>query len=92
MAACTFFGHRECPDSIKPKLREVLIEVISNHDVDIPNQGWPIYDTQKAILNLMFFKITISKYKSVLLDRLATQFHRNIRFHRFGETVKLNRE
>ena len=60
----------------------------------IPNQGWPIYDTQKAILNLIFFKITISKYKSVLLDRSATQFHRNrnIRFHRFGEAVKSNRE
>ena len=35
MATCTFFGHRECPDSIKIKLREVLIDLISNHDVDI---------------------------------------------------------
>ena len=42
MASCTFFGHRECPDSIKIQLREVLIELIANHDVDmfyVGNQG-----------------------------------------------------
>ena len=42
MSSCTFFGHRECPDSIKIKLREVLIDLITNHDVDmfyIGNQG-----------------------------------------------------
>ena len=26
--ACTFFGHRDCPSSIKPKLCEVLIDLI----------------------------------------------------------------
>lgn len=35
MSACTFFGHRDCPSSIKPKLREVLIDLIENHDVDV---------------------------------------------------------
>ena len=35
MAACTFFGHRDCPSSIKPKLREVLIDLIENHAVDM---------------------------------------------------------
>lgn len=42
MSSCTFFGHRECPDSIKIKLREVLIDLITNHDVDmfyVGNQG-----------------------------------------------------
>ena len=42
MASCTFFGHRECPDSIKPQLKEVLIDLIINHNVDIfyvGNQG-----------------------------------------------------
>ena len=33
--ACTFFGHRDCPSSIKPKLREVLIDLIENHAVDM---------------------------------------------------------
>ena len=42
MATCTFFGHRECPDSIKTQLREVLIDLITNYDVDmfyVGNQG-----------------------------------------------------
>lgn len=42
MTACTFFGHRECPDSIKVRLRVVLIDLIVNHGVDmfyVGNQG-----------------------------------------------------
>ena len=42
MAVCTFFGHRECPDTIKPKLRETLVDLIVNHGVDmfyVGNQG-----------------------------------------------------
>ena len=42
MAICTFFGHRECPDSIKTQLREVLIDLVTNHDTDmfyVGNQG-----------------------------------------------------
>ena len=42
MPACTFFGHRDCPDTIKPKLRQVLIDLIENHNVDmfyVGNQG-----------------------------------------------------
>ena len=42
MASCTFFGHRECLDSLKDKLREVLIDLIVNYDVDmfyVGNQG-----------------------------------------------------
>ena len=35
MATCTFFGHRDCPETIKPKLREVLIELITRHGVDM---------------------------------------------------------
>ena len=35
MATCTFFGHRDCPDTIKPKLREVLIDLITNHGADV---------------------------------------------------------
>ena len=33
--ACTFFGHRDCPSSIKPRLREVLIDLIEKYDVDM---------------------------------------------------------
>ena len=35
MAACTFFGHRDCPETIKTKLREVLVDLIINHNVDM---------------------------------------------------------
>ena len=35
MSVCTFFGHHDCPESIKPKLRDVLIELIENHSVDL---------------------------------------------------------
>ena len=42
MVACTFFGHRACPETIKPKLRETLINLITNYEVDmfyVGNQG-----------------------------------------------------
>ena len=42
MPACTFFGHRDCPETIIPKLRQVLIDLIENHNVDmfyVGNQG-----------------------------------------------------
>ena len=35
MRSCTFFGHRDCPETVKPKLREVLVDLITNHDVDV---------------------------------------------------------
>lgn len=42
MIACTFFGHRVCPETVKPHLREVLIDLIANKEVDtfyVGNQG-----------------------------------------------------
>ncbi len=42
MAACTFFGHRDCPDAVEPKLTEVLTDLIINYNVDmfyVGNQG-----------------------------------------------------
>ncbi len=35
MAVCTFFGHRECPSDIAPALRTVLVDLITNHNVDL---------------------------------------------------------
>ena len=31
--ACTFFGHHDCPSSIKTKLRDTLIDLIENHSI-----------------------------------------------------------
>ena len=42
MASCTFFGHRECLDSLKFQLKEVLIDLITNRNADmfyVGNQG-----------------------------------------------------
>ena len=42
MPVCTFFGHSDCPSTVAPKLRSVLIELIENHGVDVfyvGNQG-----------------------------------------------------
>ena len=35
MSSCAFFGHRDCPETIKLRLREVLVDLITNHDVDM---------------------------------------------------------
>ena len=34
MPVCTFFGHRDCPDAVRPKLREALVELIEERGVD----------------------------------------------------------
>ena len=35
MSACTFFGHRDCPDGLKHSLRSVIIDLITNCGVDM---------------------------------------------------------
>ena len=35
MLACTFFGHRDCPDSLKPMIRSVVIDLITNYGIDM---------------------------------------------------------
>ena len=42
MSTCTFFGHRQCPSSIKPNLKNVLINLIEHQEVNVfyvGNQG-----------------------------------------------------
>lgn len=42
MPTCTFFGHRECPDTIKPALRKTIEMLITDHGVEnfyVGNQG-----------------------------------------------------
>lgn len=34
MSVCTFFGHRDCPASIKPKLRALVVDLIVRHGAD----------------------------------------------------------
>ena len=42
MSICRFFGHRQCPSSIKPNLKNVLINLIEHQKVNVfyvGNQG-----------------------------------------------------
>ncbi|WP_298736116.1 hypothetical protein [uncultured Subdoligranulum sp.] len=42
MKSCTFFGHRDCPESIKPKIHAAVVDLIENHGVTmfyVGNQG-----------------------------------------------------
>lgn len=42
MSICTFFGHRDCPQTIEPKLRQALRDLIMEKGVDcfyVGNQG-----------------------------------------------------
>ena len=42
MKICTFFGHRDCPNTIQLKLQDVLKDLIIHHHVDtfyVGNQG-----------------------------------------------------
>ena len=34
MPTCTFFGHRDCPDAIRPALQEAILRLISDENVD----------------------------------------------------------
>lgn len=35
MISCTFFGHRDCPDTLKPALKETIEKLIVDHGVDM---------------------------------------------------------
>lgn len=32
---CTFFGHRECPETIRPQLKEVVLQLIESKEFDM---------------------------------------------------------
>ena len=74
MSACTFFGHRDCPASIKPRLREAVIDLIENHSVDmfyIGRQG--AFD---ALVRLLLREMVLTyphvNY-AVVLERMPTK-------------------
>lgn len=55
MKACTFFGHRECPDKITDILEPVLIDLIENKNINIfyvGNQGHFDSVVRKALRKL----------------------------------------
>ena len=72
--SCTFFGHRDCPSSIKPKLREVLIDLLENHAVDtfyVGQQG--AFDgIVRSVLKELVLVYPHIRY-AVVLERLPTK-------------------
>ena len=74
MSACTFFGHRDCPASIKPRLREAVIDLIENHSVDmfyIGRQG--AFDAMvRLLLREMVLTYPHVNY-AVVLERMPTK-------------------
>ena len=76
MSACTFFGHRDCPSSIKPKLREVLIDLIENHDVDVfyVGQQGAFDRIVRSVLKELVLVYPYIRY-AVVLERLPTKHH-----------------
>lgn len=41
MGICTFFGHRDCPETVKPHLRKVLVDLIVREGVDTLEERSP---------------------------------------------------
>ena len=71
MSACTFFGHHNCTSLIKPKLREILIDLIENHAVDmfyVGRQG--AFDSiVRSVLKELLLAYSHISY-AVVLERL----------------------
>ena len=70
---CTFFGHRNCPLTVKEKLREVLVELIEHRGVDrftVGRQG--NFDAVvRAVLRELVRQYPQIRY-AVVLERLPT--------------------
>lgn len=68
MSACTFFGHRDCPSTIKPKLREVLINLIKNYAVDVfyVGQQGAFDAVVRAVLHDLMLEYSHIQYAVVL--------------------------
>ncbi len=52
---CTFFGHSHCPDSVKPILKEKLIELIVEKGVNkfyVGNHGYFDYIVRTTLSEL----------------------------------------
>ena len=74
MTACTFFGHRDCPSSIKEKLYEEIEQLISHHGVDTFYIG-----TQGSFDRMAYavLKELRNKYPSIKVYRVLAYMPKN---------------
>ena len=77
MSTCTFFGHRECPSTVKPRLRETIVELIEQHGVDtfyVGNKG--AFDRMvRSVLRELTSDYPQIRY-AVVLERMPEQRER----------------
>ena len=74
LAACTFFGHRDAPASVMPRLRSVLVELIEHQGVDrfyVGRQG--DFDAMAGRVLGELAEIYPHISYAVVLERLPTQ-------------------
>ena len=71
MAVCTFFGHRDCPISVRSQLYEVLVKLIVDCGVDqfyVGHQG--AFDTMTRVILRELVEIYPHISYAVVLERL----------------------
>ena len=79
---CTFFGHKNTSDSVKPKLYEVLTDLILNHQADlfyVGNQGRfdsivrnTLKELKEKFPHIRFYVVLAYMPKDNLLDDFET--------------------
>ncbi len=79
---CTFFGHKNTSDSVKPKLYEVLTDLILNHQADlfyVGNQGRfdsivrnTLKELKEKFPHIRFYVVLAYMPKDDLLDGFET--------------------
>ena len=84
MSTCTFFGHRECPSTVKPRLRETIVGLIEQHGVDtfyVGNKG--SFDRMvRSVLRELTAVYPQIRY-AVVLERMPEQRERED----YGDTL-----
>lgn len=72
MASCTFFGHRKIPREIALKIKDILIDLITNQDVNVFYVGNNGEFDQTVISELDYLSKTYSFSYSVVLAYMPT--------------------
>ena len=86
MAVCTFFGHRDCPASLKPKLRAAVVELIERHGVDrfyVGRQG--AFDAMARAVLRELTEVYLHISYAVVLERLPGPKDETVRD--FSDTI-----
>ena len=77
MAVCTFFGHHDCPASVKEKLRETIRDLIENCGVSmfyVGNHGTFDAIVRSTLKDLQKRFVKAIAYKFPIEQKVLTQF------------------